>query len=166
MTHGYDDQGRQYDSNGQLVDWWTELDAERFAERAKVIVDQFNGYKVHGKSVNGELTQGENIADLGGVKIAYIGLQAWLEKHNNPKDASATGGKFTMDQEFFLSWAQIWRNNIRKENALMRLINDPHSPGDLRVNGPLVHLPEFHTAFDVKKGDPMYREEKDRAEIW
>jgi putative endopeptidase len=160
---GYDDQGRQFDAQGNLVDWWTPDDSKRFKERAQVIIDQFNSFKVYDKHINGELTQGENIADLGGAKISYMALQQWMKAHGRPADIAA----FNPEQQFFLSWAQIWRNNIKKENALMRIVSDPHSPGEYRTNGPLTNFQEFFDAFgEAKPGDGMYREKEKRVQIW
>ena len=163
MTHGFDDQGRQYDAEGNLNDWWTPEDAKRFDERAQVLVDQFNQYfPVDTVHIDGKLTLGENIADLGGLNVSYDALQHAMAK--NPPKAEIDG--FTPDQRFFLGYAQVWRNNIRKENLLLRLKTDVHSPGKYRVIGPLSDLPTFYAAFDVKEGDAMWRPEDKRAKIW
>lgn len=162
MTHGYDDQGRQYDADGNLNDWWTAEDAAQFVSRAARIVSQFDHYQMFGKNVNGALTQGENIADLGGIKIAYRALQETLAKTGRP---AAIDG-FTPEQRFFLAFAQVWRNQVRRETALARLVTDPHSPGEWRVNGPLSNLPEFYAAFGVRPNDAMYRSEAERVTIW
>lgn len=162
MTHGFDDQGRQYDHEGNLNDWWTAEDATKFNEKADVVVKQFNSYTVlDSVHVNGELTLGENLADLGGLAIAY---EAFL------KTAQAKEGKkidgFTPEQRFFLSWAQVWRANTRPEEVAARIVTDPHSPNEWRCNGPLSNMPEFYKAFNVKPGDKMYRPEKQRARVW
>mmetsp|Transcript_64421 Transcript_64421/g.140270 ORF Transcript_64421/g.140270 Transcript_64421/m.140270 type:complete len:440 (-) Transcript_64421:66-1385(-) len=162
ITHGYDDQGRQFDADGNMADWWTEEDAQRFTTRAKVIVDQFSALDVHGSKVNGELTQGENIADLGGVKLAYAALIKHLQDTGRPDNIDG----FTPEQRFFLSWAQVWRTNIHKERAIERLTTDPHSPEHFRVNLPLKQLPEFYAAFDVQPGQPMHLAEAERVDIW
>ena len=163
MTHGFDDQGRQYDAEGNLNDWWTPEDAKHFNERAQVLVDQFNHYfPVDTVHIDGKLTLGENIADLGGLNVAYDALQHAMAK--NPPKAEIDG--YTPDQRFFLGYAQVWRNNIRKENLLLRLKTDVHSPGKYRVIGPLSDLLTFYTAFDVKEGDQMWRPEEKRARIW
>ncbi len=143
------------------MDWWTKEDADQFTARAKKIIQQFDQFLVLGKPVNGTLTQGENIADLGGVSVSFAALQEFL-KEKQLKNHSA----FTFDQQFFISWGQIWRNLIREQTALQYLITDPHSPGEFRVDGPLANLPEFHNAFGVKKGDRMYQEEDVRVSIW
>jgi predicted metalloendopeptidase len=162
VTHGFDDQGRHFDADGNLADWWTPEDAERFQARAKKVVEQFNGYEpLPGVKVNGELTLGENIADLGGASLA---LEA-LERSLVGKEKKLIDG-FTPEQRFFLSWAQVWRTNIR-ENALRQQVAvDPHSPGNFRAIGPLVNLQPFYDAFGIKEGDPMWRKPEDRAKIW
>jgi putative endopeptidase len=162
ITHGFDDQGRHFDAEGNLADWWTPEDAERFQARAKKVVEQFNGYEpLPGVKVNGELTLGENIADLGGASLA---LEA-LERSLAGKEKKLIDG-FTPEQRFFLSWAQVWRTNIR-ENALRQQVAvDPHSPGNFRAIGPLVNLQPFYDAFGIKEGDPMWRKPEDRAKIW
>ncbi|GAB4332996.1 MAG: M13 family metallopeptidase [Calditrichia bacterium] len=163
MTHGFDDQGRQFDENGNMNDWWTEEDAKRFKEEADKLVEQFNSFVVEDSfHVDGKLTLGENIADLGGLNIAYDALQKALKQ--NPQPEKIDG--FTPEQRFFLSYAQVWRNNIRRENLLLRLKTDVHSPGEFRTNGPLMNMPQFYKAFGVKEGDKMYRPEADRIKIW
>lgn len=163
MTHGFDDQGRQYDAKGNLNDWWTKEDEKLFNERTQLLVNQFNQFTpVDTVHINGKLTLGENIADLGGLNVAYDALQRALDK--NPPKAEIDG--FTPDQRFFLGYAQVWRNNIRKKNLLLRLKTDVHSPGKYRVLGSLSNLKAFYTAFNVKKGDKMWRPESERAKIW
>jgi predicted metalloendopeptidase len=162
MTHGFDDQGRQFAADGNLTDWWTPASAEKFKARAAGVVNQFNGYTVlDGLHLNGELTQGENIADLGGVKIAY----GALEKALAGKPQAKIDG-FTPEQRFFLSFATIWRVNIRPEALRLRVNTDPHSPGQFRANGPLSNLDEFAKAFDVPEGAPMRRPAAERVTIW
>jgi putative endopeptidase len=162
MTHGFDDGGRKFDAHGNLNDWWTPGSAEHFQERAAGIVKQFNAYvAIDELHVNGELTQGENIADLGGVKLAY----AALEKSLAGKPRLPIGG-FTPEQRFFLSFASIWRENIRPEALRMQVNTDPHSPPRFRVDGPLSNLPEFARAFQVPEGAPMRRPESERVVIW
>ncbi|MEI6106534.1 MAG: M13 family metallopeptidase, partial [Opitutae bacterium] len=162
ITHGFDDQGRRSDANGNLVDWWTPEDAKQFEARAQKVVDQFNAYEVlPGVHVNGKLTLGENIADLGGVTIAYEALQRALVG----KERKLVDG-FTPEQRFFLSFAQVWRTNIRDNEAKRRVETDPHSPGVFRAIGPLVNFQPFFDAFGIKAGDPMWRKPEDRAKIW
>ena len=160
ITHGFDDQGRQYDANGNLRDWWTEEDAKRFDERAQVVVDQFNNYiPVDTLKVNGKLTLGENIADFGGLTISYNAFK----KTEQFKNGEMIDG-FTPAQRFFLSWAQVWKTNIREEALVQQIKTDPHSPAMYRVIGPLSNMPEFFEAFNIKDGDKMRR--KDLAKIW
>ncbi|HET6347057.1 MAG TPA: M13 family metallopeptidase, partial [Myxococcota bacterium] len=163
ITHGYDDQGRQYDGDGNINDWWTDDDEAKFKVRAAKIISQFNHYSVFDHPVNGDLTQGENIADLGGLKVAFRALQETMAKS---KAVPQRLDGFTPEQRFFLSWAQIWRNQVRPETALQRLATDPHAPGELRVNGPLSNLPEFYAAFGIRPGDNMHRVAEDRVNIW
>ena len=166
MTHGFDDQGRQYDAQGNLKDWWTQEDAKNFKERSEKVVAQFDSYQpIEGMHINGKLTQGENIADLGGSKIAFAALEKAL-KRQGPEAATKKIDNFTPGQRFFLSWAQVWRNNIRPEMLRMRLVTDPHSPGEYRCNGPLGNLPEFATAFSIPEGSPMLRPAAEQVQIW
>jgi len=165
MTHGFDDQGRQYDKVGNLTDWWSKESAAAYETRRKAVVDQYNEYEaLPGLHVNGELTQGENIADIGGVKLAYAALQKALAKHPEQRDQKIDG--FTPEQRFFLAFAGIWRSKIRDEEQKLRLNVDPHSPGHFRVNGPLSDLPEFQKAFNIPDGSPMLRAADKRVNIW
>lgn len=162
ITHGFDDQGRQFDADGNIKDWWTPEDTKKFNERAKVIIDQFNNYApVDTFKINGTLTEGENIADLGGLSVALTALK----KTDQFKNKEIIDG-FTPEQRFFLAWSQIWRNNIRKENLMLRLKVDPHSPGKYRVNGPLSNIPDFIESFKIKENSPMARPENARVKIW
>ena len=162
MTHGFDDRGRQYDAAGNLTDWWTPASAEKFKARAAGVVQQFSGYTVlDGVHLKGELTQGENIADLGGLKVSYAALQLALAgKPHDPLDG------FTPEQRFFLSHASVWRDTMRPEEQRRRVNVDPHSPGYWRVNGPLSNLDEFFQAFNVPEGAPMRRPAAQRVTIW
>ena len=165
MTHGFDDEGRQFDAKGNLRDWWTPKSAAEFRKRSGAIVQQYNEYQpLPGLHVNGELTQGENIADIGGVKLAYAALQKALDKHPEERNKKIDG--FTPEQRFFLSFAAIWRQKVRDEDQKLRLTTDPHSPGQFRVNGPLSDLPEFQKAFNVPDGSPMVRAADKRVNIW
>ena len=162
MTHGFDDQGRKSDADGNLKDWWTAEDADRYKVRATLVEKQFDAYvPIDSLHVNGKLTLGENIADLGGLSIAYGALQKALA--GKPR-ASIDG--FTPEQRFFLSFAQIWRDNIRPEALKLRLNTDPHSPGRYRCIGPLSNMSEFAQAFSLKDGDAMVRPAEQRAKIW
>lgn len=162
MTHGFDDQGRQFDADGNLQDWWTKADADEFKKRADEVVQQYNGYVILDTlHVNGKLTLGENLADLGGLSIAY-------EAFKNTTQGKGTEmiDGFTPDQRFFLNWAQVWRNNILPEAAAQRILTDNHSPGVYRANGPLTNMEAFYKAFDVKPGDKMYKAPEQRTRIW
>lgn len=165
ITHGFDDQGRQFDAAGNLRDWWTKEDGDAYNARAKVIVEQFNEYVViDGMKVNGELTQGENIADVGGLKIAWDAFQIALGRDPAAREKKTDG--FTPEERFFLGYAQIWRQNVRPETVKLRLKTDPHSPGYLRVNGPLSNLPEFARTFKCPADSPMVRPEAKQVRIW
>ena len=162
MTHGFDDQGRQFDASGNLRDWWSADSAAKFKERSQAIVTQYSEYEpLPGLHVNGELTQGENIADLGGVKLAYAALQKAQAGKPQPKIDG-----YTPEQRFFLSFAQIWRSKQRDEDLKLRLNTDPHSPAHYRANGPLSNLSEFAKAFNIPDNSPMVRPPEKRVNIW
>jgi putative endopeptidase len=163
MTHGFDDQGRQFDGTGNLRDWWTPEDATKYKAAAQRVVDQFDAYTVVDDSthVNGRLTLGENIADLGGLTVAYFAM----EKALAGKPHTKVDG-FTPEQRFFLAWAQIWRGLQRPEAEIQQVKSNPHAPGKWRVNGPLSNMPEFKAAWGCKDGDAMVRAENLRARIW
>lgn len=161
MTHGFDDQGRQYDKVGNLTDWWTAEDSKLFGERTKVLANQFDNFTVLDTiKANGELSLGENIADLGGLNVSYYALRKALTGNEKPIDG------FIPDQRFFLSYAHIWAQNIRDKEIIRRTKEDVHSLGHFRVIGPLRNLPEFHKAFNVKEGDYMFLNDGERAVIW
>uniref|UniRef100_A0A7S3AU78 Peptidase M13 n=1 Tax=Haptolina ericina TaxID=156174 RepID=A0A7S3AU78_9EUKA len=162
MTHGFDDQGRQYDFKGNLNDWWEKADGEEYERRVSVQVEQASRFAVYGKELNGKLTCGENIADLGGLKLAFAALNTQLDAKGSPGHING----FDAHQRFFLSWAQVWRENTTKERALQMVTLDPHGPNEYRVNGPLTNMPEFHAAFGVKEGDAMWRPQAERVDIW
>ena len=161
MTHGFDDQGRQYDKDGNLKDWWTKEDADKFKKRVQVMIDQYNQYTLLSLHVNGSLTQGENLADIGGLTIAY---QAFKNTPEGKSDTKIDG--FTPDQRFFLSFAQVWRVKSSDETMRVRLNTDPHSPEVFRVDGTVSNIEAFYKAFNIKPGDKMYRAEKDRVKVW
>lgn len=163
MTHGFDDQGCQYDAEGYLKNWWTPTDANLFKERTTSVVKQFNGYAVLGGTVfvNGLLTLGENIADLGGIAIAYDAFKKTKQGQSNTKIDG-----FTPDQRFFLSWAQVWRNKSTDAMARQLIETDNHSPGEWRCNGPLSNFEPFYQAFNIKEGDKMFVPVEQRAKIW
>ena len=163
ITHGFDDQGRHYDAEGNLNDWWTESDAKNFKERTQKLVSQFDEFTVlDSLHVNGELTLGENIADLGGATIAH---QALLKANKESNSETKIDG-FTAEQRFFMSWATVWRIKFRKKALENRILTDVHSPGMIRAFAPLTNLESFINAFDIKKGMPMYRNKENRVKIW
>jgi predicted metalloendopeptidase len=162
MTHGFDDEGRLYDAKGNLGNWWTDGEAQAFQARAELMVRQFDGYQpLPGMAINGKATLGENIADLGGLKIAFAAFQ-----RSRAGKLSVRIDGFTPEQRFFLGYAETWRCKIRDEALRERLLTDPHAPAKYRVNGPLSNLPEFHQAFGIKAGEPMNRPEAERPVIW
>jgi putative endopeptidase len=164
ITHGYDDQGRKFDADGNLKDWWTDADAAAFEARAQKVVDQYNAYEVlPGLHVNGRLTLGENIADLGGESVAYEALERALAK--DPSKRRNTDG-FTPEQRFFLSMAQVWRTNTREADMVRLLTVDVHSPGQIRAYASSVNMQEFFDAFGITEGEPMWRAPALRAKIW
>ena len=162
ITHGFDDQGRRSDADGNLIDWWTTEDAAKFRERAQKLVDQFNSYQaLPGLAINGQLSLGENIGDLGGTSIAFEALQRSLAG----KERKLIDG-FTPEQRFFISWAQQWRTKFRDDAMRLQVARGPHAPGNFRAIGPLVNQQEFFDAFGIKEGDPMWRKPADRCKIW
>ncbi|TAF55280.1 MAG: M13 family peptidase [Sphingobacteriia bacterium] len=162
MTHGFDDQGRQYDAQGNLKDWWTASDAEKFKAKAGGVVAQYNNYVVlDSLHVNGALTLGENLADIGGLAIAYDAFKMTPQGKGQEKIDG-----FTPEQRFFLGYAQVWRLINRPETMRTRITTDPHSPEEYRVNGPLANFDPFYQAFGVTEKHKLYRKPADRAKIW
>ena len=162
FTHGFDDQGRRSDGDGNLRDWWTAEDASQFQQRAQLMIDQYSAFNpIDDLHLQGALGLGENIADLGGLTVAYRAYQNALQG----KEAAVIDG-FTAEQRVFMGWAQVWRIKFRDEALRRQVITGPHSPGMYRVLGPLSNMPEFYQAFDVKPGDGMHRDEKVRVKIW
>jgi putative endopeptidase len=162
MTHGFDDQGSQYDEKGNMLNWWSKTDADKFLTKKAGVINQYNGFTVlDNLHVNGELTLGENLADIGGLAIAYDAFK--LTKQG--KDTVRIEG-LTPDERFFLGFAQVWRLKDRDENMRVRVTSDPHSPETYRVNGPLSNFDPFYTTFHVKEGDKMYIKPEQRAKIW
>ncbi|WP_054413733.1 M13 family metallopeptidase [Hymenobacter sp. DG25A] len=166
ITHGFDDQGRQYDAEGNLKDWWTKEDAEKFTQRADMVGKQYSAFSpLDSVFVNGKLTMGENLADLGGLSIAYTALQKQLQqKYGNGPRPKFDG--LTPEQRFFLSWAQVWRTNARPEYLRQQVMTDPHSPAQFRTVGPLMNMPQFFEAFGCKDDAKMVRAQADRAKVW
>ncbi len=167
-SHGFDDQGSQFDGSGNLDNWWTKTDRKNFDARTEKLVQQFDSYTplpdhpdLH---VNGKLTLGENIADLGGLNIAYDALQTALKNH--PKEAAEKIDGYTEDQRFFLNWARVWRGSIREKAQMVYLNADPHSPMQFRAMGAPSNMPAFAKAFQCKPGDPMVRPADKQVNIW
>ena len=163
ITHGFDDSGAQFDADGNLTDWWTPEDKASFEKATKSLAAQYDKYEpVKGTFVNGTFTNGENIADLGGVNIAYDALQMYLKDKGNPGVING----FTQDQRFFLSWATVWRTKQTEKAAVSQVKVDPHSPGYYRAFGPLVNTEAWYKSFDVKEGDKLYKKPEERIKIW
>jgi putative endopeptidase len=167
-SHGFDDEGSQFDGEGNNANWWTKEDKDKFEARTAKLVAQFNDYApikdkpdVH---VNGQLTLGENIADLGGLNVAYDALQEALKK--NPQEAGEKIDGYTEDQRFFLNWARVWRGSVREKEALLRLNTDPHAPASLRAMGAPSNMEAFATAYQCKPGDTMVRSGEKQVKIW
>ena len=162
ITHGFDDQGSQYDENGNLNNWWTPEDLKKFQAKTKLIVSQFNKYTVLGnKHINGEATQGENIADLGGVVMGYEAFKKTAQYKNKEKISN-----LTPDQRFFLAYGYAWMVNIKDEALASQIMTDVHAPAQFRINGPLSNIPEFYKAFNVKQKNKMYQPDSLRVVIW
>ncbi|CAM3597121.1 putative metalloendopeptidase [Flavobacterium saliperosum S13] len=162
ITHGFDDQGSQYDDKGNLNNWWTAEDLTKFKAKTKLIVEQFNKYEVlKGKFVNGDATQGENIADLGGVVMGYEAFKKTEQFKKNQKIAG-----LTPNERFFLAYGYAWMVNIKDEALAQQIMTDVHAPAQFRINGPLSNIPEFYTTFKIKEGDKMHRPNDMRVVIW
>jgi predicted metalloendopeptidase len=162
ISHGFDDQGSQYDEKGNLRDWWTKDDHTRFAAKTAALVKQYSAYSpLPGYNVNGELTLGENIADNSGLAIAYKAYKLSLGGKEAPVIDGMTG-----DQRFYLGWAQVWRGKVRDNAVIVRIKVDPHSPPEFRGNGTVKNQPGFYSAFGVKEGDAMYLPPDQRVLMW
>ena len=162
ISHGFDDQGSQFDKDGTLRNWWTDEDRTRFKAKATALQEQFDAYTVLDTlHVNGKLTLGENIGDLGGLNAAYEAFKMTKQGQSNVKIDG-----FTPDQRFFLSWAQVWKGNILNESAAQLIVVDPHSPGPYRTIGAPVNMDAWYNAFDIKPGDKLYKKPEDRIRLW
>jgi predicted metalloendopeptidase len=162
ISHAFDDQGRKFDGTGNLRDWWTPQDAQRFTARTAALVAQYSAYEpLPGLHINGELTLGENIADLSGLTVALRAYRLSL----GGRSAPVLDG-FTGEQRFFLGWAQVWRGKVRDEDLRAQLLSDPHSPNEFRTNGVVSNMADFYTAFGVKPGDKLFRAPDQRVAIW
>lgn len=163
ISHSFDDQGSAFDAEGNMVNWWTDADAKNFNDRTEKLVTQYDAFEpLDSVHVNGALTLGENIGDLGGINAAYDGLQKYLSEHGNPGLIDG----LTPEQRFFIAWATVWRTKYKDETLRTRILTDPHSPNMYRANGPLRNLDAFYKAFDVKPGDKMYSPDSTRVAIW
>ncbi|NVO30595.1 M13 family metallopeptidase [Hymenobacter lapidiphilus] len=166
ITHGFDDRGRQSDAQGNLRDWWTKDDATEFTKRADMVGAQYSAFSpLDSVFVNGKLTMGENLADFGGLALAYSALEKQLKQKYGSTPPPRYDG-FTPEQRFFLAWAQVWRTNARPEYLRQQVLTDSHSPAQYRTNGPLMNMPEFYEAFGCKEPAKMVRKEQERARIW
>ncbi len=162
ISHGFDDQGSQYDGAGNLRDWWTKEDHDNFKKKTAILVNQYNAFSpVPNYNVNGELTLGENIGDNSGGAIAFKAYKLSLGGKEAPMLDGLTG-----DQRFYLGYAQVWRNKMRDASAIVRIKSDPHSPPKFRVNGVMRNQPGFYETFGLKEGDKMYLPPAERAIIW
>ncbi|MBX2840707.1 MAG: M13 family metallopeptidase [Flammeovirgaceae bacterium] len=163
ISHGFDDQGSRFDAEGNMENWWLEEDSKNFQEKTARLVNQFDAFEpIEGVTVNGKLTLGENIGDLGGAQAAYDGLQLFYEKNGKPGPMDG----FTPEQRFFISWGTIWRIKFRDETLRTQVTTDPHSPGMYRTNGPLSNMEDFYSAFNVKENNGMWRADSVRVKIW
>jgi putative endopeptidase len=164
IGHGFDDQGSKFDGDGNMVDWWTQSDRTEFEKRANMLIKQFDALfpeetpDIH---VNGALTVGENIGDLGGLTIGFKAYKLALKGAQAPIIDGLTG-----EQRFFLSYAQVWRGKIRPEEMRRRIATDPHSPSEFRCNAIIANLPDFYDAFEVTEGDKLWLAESERVSIW
>jgi putative endopeptidase len=162
LTHGFDDQGCKFDGAGNMNSWWTDTDMQNFEKRTKMVKDQFDSYiAIDTIHVNGQLTLGENIADLGGLTMSYYAYKLSLGGKKSPVIDGYTG-----EQRFFIGYAQAWKILMRPEALKQQVATNPHSPGNFRANGPPSNMPEFYEAFDVKENNKMYRKKEIRAEVW
>lgn len=161
LTHHFDDEGSKYDKDGNLENWWAPDDRIAFEKQAEGLAEQFSRYELYGTHIDGKLTLGENLSDLGGIAIAFDAYQRSLQG----KEQHIIDG-FTAEQRFFLGYAQVWRGKQRKETVLQRLVTDPHAPDKFRVNGPLSNTPEFYRAFGVSEAHKMFRPAEERVKIW
>jgi endothelin-converting enzyme/putative endopeptidase len=163
MGHGFDDEGRQFDAQGRLRDWWTKDAADRYTAHAQNLVRQFNAYEpIPGVHINGQLTLGENLADLGGLEVAYAAYRRYVARHGEPPVIDG----FTGDQRFFIAYAQSWQGKKREGAVRAQLLSDPHSPEAFRVNGIVRNVDSWYAAFDAKPGDALYLSPAGRVHVW
>ncbi len=162
ISHAFDDQGSRFDGDGNMKNWWTDEDRQRFKALTEKLIEQYSSYQpLEGKTVNGQLTLGENIADLSGLSIAYKAYKLSDEGNSTEKVAGWTG-----EQLFFVGWSRVWQRKYRDAELVRRLLIDPHSPSQFRANGPVTNIDAFYEAFDVKEGDRLYKPPQERIRIW
>jgi putative endopeptidase len=163
IGHGFDDQGRQFDASGRIRDWWTPASAAEFGKRAEKLGKQYEQFEpLPGMKINAKLTMGENIGDLGGLEMAYAAYRRHVAQHGEPRVVDGLTG----DQRFFLAFAQAWRSKVREGAARERLLTDPHSPAEQRVNAVVRNVDAWYKAFGIKPGDKLYLAPEDRVSIW
>jgi endothelin-converting enzyme/putative endopeptidase len=163
MGHGFDDQGRKFDASGHLRDWWSKATADAYTAHAQKLVAQYNAYEpVPGTKINGQLTLGENLGDLGGIEAAYQAYRRYVAQHGEPPVIDG----YTGDQRFFLAFGEAWRQKRREGATRQQLLSDPHSPAYFRTNGIVRNVDAWYTAFDVKPGDKLYLAPEDRVHVW
>jgi endothelin-converting enzyme/putative endopeptidase len=163
IGHGFDDQGRRFDPTGRLRDWWSAQSAERFTALTTRLKAQYDAFEpIPGQHVNGQLTMGENIGDLGGLEMAYAAYQRYIAQHGQPRVIDGLTG----DQRFFLAFAQAWRSNIRPDALRQQVLTDPHSPPEFRVNGVVRNVDAWYRAFNIQPGDRLYLPPEQRVHIW
>ena len=162
ISHAFDDQGSQYDGDGNLKNWWTDKDREAFESITKKLIAQYAAYEaLEGQAVDGKLTLGENIADLSGLSISHKAYRLSLGGKEPEKVAGWTG-----DQLFFVGWSRVWARKYREKEMIRRLLTDSHSPSQFRANGPVTNIDAFYQAFDLKEGDKLFKPENERLKIW
>jgi len=163
IGHGFDDQGRRFDETGLIRDWWTAASDEAFKGRSGKLIEQYNGFSpIEGMNIDGQLTLGENIGDLGGLEMAYSAYQRYKAEHGEPPVIDG----YTADQRFFMSWAQVWRAKAREDALRQQLLTDPHSPALYRINGVVRNIDAWYEAFDVQPDNAMYLPPEERVSIW
>jgi endothelin-converting enzyme/putative endopeptidase len=165
VGHGFDDQGRRFDEKGRIRDWWTATADERFSEKSGRLGAQYDSYSpIEGLSVSGELTMGENIGDLGGLQMAYAAYHRYLDQCCGGEAPVLDG--LTGDQRFFLAWAQVWKAKAREDEVRRRLVTDPHSPAQYRINGVVRNIDAWYAAFDIPEDAELYLPPEERVRIW
>ena len=163
ITHGFDDQGSKFDSNGNLMNWWTPQDKLKYNQKIDIIRKQYAEYSVENHPVNSNLTLGENIADIGGLALSYRALILYLQEH---PEENNTIDNMSPEKKFFIGYANLWKSKARKEHMITRLNTDPHSPPEIRVNAVIRNIDSFYDLFNIKPDNKLYLEPSFRARIW